>query len=340
MSEDVFGRGASLRARALIVLASGLILLCALMLGHSAGPAASGSGLPPGPGAGMPVSATVGSGSDQARPLDARAADIGLPLHQPAVYTSHHGVLNVTLVASQRRVVIGGQPVLAKVYDDAFTAPTLVVNPGDLVRVLLVNHLDQPTNLHFHGLEISPSGHADNIFVSVNPGRSFQYSFRLPRSAPTGTFWYHSHEMVPADEMGRYPDAGSEEQVFDGLSGLLEVQGLTHDLPRALRSLTQRYLALRDVQVAGGQIVSSDIDSNAPTTRLVDGEVDPRIKIAPGTDGAVAHSQHRRRHLLPAVAAGPHVRRDRSGRPPRDPCPCSGNAGAAAGQALRRAGPG
>jgi suppressor of ftsI len=282
MSEDVFGRGASARARALIVLASGLILLCALMVGRSAGPAASGSGSPPGPGGGMPVSATVASSSDQARPLDARAANIGLPLHQPAVYTSHHGVLNVTLVASQRRVVIGGQPVLAKVYDDSFTAPTLVVNPGDLVRVLLVNHLDQPTNLHFHGLEVSPSGHADNIFVSVNPGRSFQYSFRLPRNAPTGTFWYHSHEMVPAGEMARYPDAGSEEQVFDGLSGLLEVQGLTHDLPRSLRGLTQRYLALRDVQVAGGEIVSDDISSDAPTTRLVDGQVDPRITIAPG----------------------------------------------------------
>ncbi|MGH2887735.1 MAG: multicopper oxidase family protein, partial [Solirubrobacteraceae bacterium] len=120
------------------------------------------------------------------------------------------------------------------------------------------------------------------IFLSINPGQSFQYYFRLPRNAPTGTFWYHSHEMVPASQMSRYPNTSSEEQVFDGLSGLIEVQGLAKDLPVSMRRLPQRYLALRDVQISNGAIISTDIDSNAPTTRLVDGEVDPRITIAPG----------------------------------------------------------
>ena len=189
-----------MRARALIVLASGLILLCALMAGPSTGPAhparARRRGRAPDAGQhrggfGLRSGAHAGRAGRRYRPAAAPAVGV----HQPSRDA------NVTLVASQRRVVIGGQPVLAKVYDDSFTAPTLVVNPGDLVRVRLVNHLDQPTNLHFHGLEVSPSGHADNIFVSVNPGRSFQYSFRLPRNAPTGTFWYHSHEMVPAGEM-------------------------------------------------------------------------------------------------------------------------------------------
>jgi FtsP/CotA-like multicopper oxidase with cupredoxin domain len=206
----------------------------------------------------------------------------GQPLAEPAVYASHDGVLNVTLVASEKRVEIAGQMVLAKVYNGSFVAPTLLIKPGDMVRLKLVNHLDEPTNLHFHGLEISPSGHADNIFLSIGPGQSFQYHFRLPLGAPTGTFWYHSHEMVPADQMARYPDTSSEEQVFDGLSGLIEVEGLTNDLPVSMRGLPQRYLALRDVQTSNGQIVSQDIDSNAPTTRLVNGQYDPRITIAPG----------------------------------------------------------
>jgi suppressor of ftsI len=204
------------------------------------------------------------------------------PLREPPVYTSHHGVLNVTLVASERLVTIAGRQVLAKVYNGMFTAPTLVVSPGDMIRVKLVNRLDEPTNLHFHGLEVSPSGHADNIFVSINPGKSFQYYFRLPRTAPTGTFWYHSHEMVPAAQMERYPDADSEEQVFDGLSGMIEVTGLSNDLPRSMRGIPQRYLALRDAQVLEGQITSEDIQSNAPTTRLVDGQYQPRLTIAPG----------------------------------------------------------
>jgi len=218
-----------------------------------------------------------------ARAEAARLASVsGRPLAEPAVYASRGGVLNVTLVASEKRARIGGQTVLAKVYNGSFVAPTLMIHPGDMVRLKLVNHLDEPTNLHFHGLEISPSGHADNIFLSINPGQSFQYYFRLPRDAPTGTFWYHSHEMVPASLMSRYPNASSEEQVFDGLSGLIEVQGLTNDLPASMRRLPQRYLSLRDVQISGGQIISTDIDSNAPTTRLVNGQVDPRITIAPG----------------------------------------------------------
>jgi suppressor of ftsI len=249
------------------------------------------SGAPGSPAAGMSaMTAMTGPTMTQppsnaptpAGPLQPAAGGTGRPLREPAVYSSHHGVLDVTLVASRRKVTIAGRRVLADVYNGSFVAPTLVVSPGDLVQVKLIDHLHQPTNLHFHGLEVSPSGDADNVFVSVNPGHAFQYSFRLPRSAATGTFWYHSHEMVPMSEMRRYPSTGSEEQVFDGLSGLLEVRGLSDDLPRSLRGLPQRYLALRDVQVVGDRITSSDINSNGPTTRLVDGQYQPRIRIAPG----------------------------------------------------------
>jgi suppressor of ftsI len=250
-----------LRRATALALSAVAVILAAAIAGHAVNAAARAS----------------------ARANAARAAAVsGRPLTEPAVYASHNGVLNVTLVASEKRVRVAGQTVLAKVYNGSFVAPTLMIHPGDMVRLKLVNHLDEPTNLHFHGLEISPSGHADNIFLSINPGQSFQYYFRLPRSAPTGTFWYHSHEMVPPSEMSRYPDTSSEEQVFDGLSGLIEVQGITNDLPASMRRLPQRYLALRDVQISNGQIVSSNIDSNAPTTRLVNGEVDPRIAIAPG----------------------------------------------------------
>jgi suppressor of ftsI len=245
------------------------------------------------PAGGAPSSAIAGSGLMRMAmspapppagvgPLRPAPGAGGAPLRAPAVYRSRHGVLNVTLVASTRVVQIAGRRVVAKVYNGSWVAPTLSIAPGDLVEIKLVNHLHEPTNLHFHGLEISPGGHADNIFVTVTPGRSFQYRFRLPRDAPTGTFWYHSHLMVPAAEAARYPNAGSEEQVFDGLSGLIEVRGLTHDLPASGRALPQRYLALRDVQVHGDRIVSREIDSDAPTTRLVDGQYEPNLTIAPG----------------------------------------------------------
>lgn len=215
-------------------------------------------------------------------------------LVEPPVIASRRGVLNATLVVSEQRVQIAGQPVLAKVYNGSYAGPTLMVRPGDLVKVKLVNHLSEPTDLHFHGLSVSPKGHADNVFVSVPAGRSFQYSFRLPRDASTGTYWYHSHEMDPGASA---PMAGSgnagmamssamrmlaEEQVFAGLSGVLEVRDLRRYLPAPLRHVRERVLAFKDAQIKDGAIVASEIDSDAPTTRLLDGEVDPRIALAPG----------------------------------------------------------
>ena len=54
----------------------------------------------------------------------------------------------------------------------------------------LTNHLDQPTNLHTHGLRVSPQGNSDNPFVRVDPGASFDYLAGSPpttRPARTGT---------------------------------------------------------------------------------------------------------------------------------------------------------
>jgi len=99
-------------------------------------------------------------------------------------------VLNVTLVASSRVVRIAGRRIVAKVYNGSWVAPTLSIAPGDLVKIKLVNHLREPTNLHFHGLEISPGGHADNIFVTVNPGHRFSTGSGCrvtPRPEPSGT---------------------------------------------------------------------------------------------------------------------------------------------------------
>ncbi len=206
----------------------------------------------------------------------ARGAPRPLPLAtaalaEPPVISSHDHVLSATLVARRTEVTVGGRRVLAKTYNGRLVGPTLAAQPGDRVVIRLVNRLTEPTNLHFHGLHVSPAGHADNIYVSVAPGREFTYSFVIPRDQGTGTYWYHSHA-----------DMTSEEQVFSGLSGVLEVQGLAAALPAGLRGVTERVIALRDVQVRKGAIVSRDIDSDAPTTRLVDGQVDPSIAVAPG----------------------------------------------------------
>jgi len=56
------------------------------------------------------------------------------------------------------------------------------------------------------------------------------------------------------------------------------VDGLAERLPRALRQVPDRVLALKDLQVRDGAIVDENIDSGAPTTRTVNGLVDPLLQ--------------------------------------------------------------
>ncbi len=49
------------------------------------------------------------------------------------------------------------------------------------------------TNLHVHGLHVSPAGHGDNVFVHVMPGEEWEYEYQIPEDHPAGLFWYHPH---------------------------------------------------------------------------------------------------------------------------------------------------
>jgi suppressor of ftsI len=59
------------------------------------------------------------------------------------------------------------------------------------------------------------------------------------------------------------------------------VEGLDQRVP-ALRGLRERILALKDVQIGADGRLPADINSDAPTTRTVNGQVRPRIPIRPG----------------------------------------------------------
>ena len=76
--------------------------------------------------------------------------------------------------------------------------PVLELVRGEAVRILVKNNLDEPSGVHWHGLEIESfpdgvpdfSGIGDRIMPPIPPGGSFAAEFTPPRS---GTFPYHSH---------------------------------------------------------------------------------------------------------------------------------------------------
>jgi FtsP/CotA-like multicopper oxidase with cupredoxin domain len=76
--------------------------------------------------------------------------------------------------------------------------PILELRRGEPVRIVVRNTMDEPTGVHWHGLEIESypdgvpnfSGMGDHIMPPIAPGDSFVAEFTPPRS---GTFPYHAH---------------------------------------------------------------------------------------------------------------------------------------------------
>lgn len=159
---------------------------------------------------GLPWNATPGPG-----PLVT-----GAELLEPQMLRSVQGLLRVELVVSPKRIEIAGREVDAVTYNGTLPGQTWSVQPGDRIEVRLVNRLDAATNLHTHGLMVSPEGNGDNPFVSIEPGQSFDYRFDLPPDHPTGPFWYHPHlHRTVAD------------QVFGGLYGAIIVNAVAEEIP-------------------------------------------------------------------------------------------------------------
>jgi len=113
----------------------------------------------------------------------------------------------------------------------------LEAKPGDTVQIRFTNRLNQPTNLHYHGLHISPQGNADNIFLSVPPGERLTYEFTLPADHPAGTFWYHPHHHGHV-----------AEQLFGGLAGLFIVRGELDELPE-IKAAQEAFMVLQDFDI-------------------------------------------------------------------------------------------
>jgi FtsP/CotA-like multicopper oxidase with cupredoxin domain len=193
---------------------------------------------------------------------------------EPVSFSSGQGrVVKYTLTADEQVFQIGTKRVLGKGYNGRYVGPTLVLRPGDTLDLQLVNRLSEPTNLHFHGMHVSPTGLSDNVFRMVEPGQTARYVVKLPPDVDPGLYWYHSHNHPL-----------SSEQVFGGLSGLIVVEGMLGLLPANLRGIPDKTFALKDFQDHDGAIPSKDADIHigAPTNRTVNGELDPRINIRPG----------------------------------------------------------
>ncbi len=154
--------------------------------------------------------------------------------HLAPIHKSSDGLLELDLEARKRPINLSGRQAYLLTYNGQIPAPRLEAKPGDKVRIHFTNNLSQPTNLHYHGLHIPPTGSADNVFLHINPGEKFNYEFDIAQNHAAGTFWYHPHlhGLVA-------------EQLFGGLAGLFIVRGELDEIPE-IKVAQEEFLVLQD----------------------------------------------------------------------------------------------
>jgi len=182
-------------------------------------------------------------------------------------------------------------------FDGRTVPPVIRVAPGATLRIRYVNDLPphsheqcagtpcmNMTNLHFHGLVVSPRGRQDDVLnMLAMPGQTLEYSVQVPRDHPPGLYWYHPH-----------PHGESQRQVLDGMSGAMVIEGIDRYVPE-VRGLRERVLMLRGRDIEHAADAASLISRvgipqapcGAATERpervfTVNGVVRPAIPLAPG----------------------------------------------------------
>jgi FtsP/CotA-like multicopper oxidase with cupredoxin domain len=85
-------------------------------------------------------------------------------------------------------------------YNGTAPGPTIEVNQGDRVRLIVENHLPEATSVHWHGFEIpfAMDGVPGLCQDPIPPGGRYVYEFTLHQE---GTYFYHSH-MAMQEMMG------------------------------------------------------------------------------------------------------------------------------------------
>lgn len=167
----------------------------------------------------------------------------GAALTAEPVVLPHGGVTALTLTV---RTDASGRDYYE--YQGQSRPPTIHVVPGGRLNVTLRNEMNplsteacvikpcfQNTNLHFHGMEVSPKRPSDDVLTMLaSPGQHLSYTVLIPKTHPAGLFWYHPH-----------PHGESDRQVEDGMAGAIVVDGIERYAPQ-VRGLRERVLVIRD----------------------------------------------------------------------------------------------
>lgn len=163
----------------------------------------------------------------------------------PEATRDGQGVYNLTVAMADNIIAMNGRDhrVQLRAYNGSLVGPTIRFKAGEELKIRLRNQLpreidrkcDEPqhsntpacfnlTNLHTHGLHVSPKTPADDVFKVIHPPEG-EFLYRYPilplsdtREKPAkhypGTFWYHAHRH-----------GSTAIQLASGMAGALILEG-------------------------------------------------------------------------------------------------------------------
>jgi FtsP/CotA-like multicopper oxidase with cupredoxin domain len=218
----------------------------------------------------LPASSVILAQSNACPPRPQPGTEVSNPLN----LTSSGGVLSVAL-SMHKFIDTQGITHYCLNYDTAnpvVEAPTLRLNPGDELDlsekddlpaepsdamqqsmepvIAPQNNTDcqggqitaATTNMHFHGLNVAPTCHSDDVITTLlQPGQpAFKWRVKIPENEPLGLNWYHPHAH-----------GYTNIQVGGGASGAIIIQGIEKVRPE-VSGLPERVLIIRQQSPPSG----------------------------------------------------------------------------------------
>lgn len=256
-----------------------------------------------GAGAALASCGMRGSGGGQGSATGSSSGSAGAPssaggdasaLPQPELRRASGTTWSTSLHATGGQADVGGRNLAVMTYEGSVPGPTIKVDPGTTLEITLRNDLEPSsgggmgmggmggngttTNLHTHGLHVSPDGDSDNVFLAVDQGAEQRYRFAIPTNQWGGLNWYHPHHHGTVSA-----------QVLGGMSGALIVTGALDQVPE-VAAAPEAVLVLQRLQPNAGMVAqmasmhdNAFLSSNGNPTFTVNGVVRPTITVRPSS---------------------------------------------------------
>mmetsp|Transcript_50288 Transcript_50288/g.121065 ORF Transcript_50288/g.121065 Transcript_50288/m.121065 type:complete len:703 (+) Transcript_50288:182-2290(+) len=229
----------------------------------------------------------------------------GPALAEPTELVSTDGALAVALTVEEFTLDAGEFTMRSRGFcldgHCAPVGPTLRAWPGDTVTLNVTNNLPVTStadstslvNVHTHGLHVDPS--VDNVYVTIPPGATHTYEYRIGADHAPGTHWYHDHTHgvsalhVAGGLLGGIiidpPDDASLPASYEEMESRLLV--FTH-LPLCSCNPTNdpfRIVSMQELRFSVGDTRPLDAvvgERGVTDVMLTNGQFQPQLELRPG----------------------------------------------------------